>query len=105
MATLAASPKFAPFLATFPSPWLYQDAESAADSLRRAGFVELQTNLEAAPTLFNGRQHYTEFVKTVILRTHLERLYARYGLHNRAGALTIWLRSNTALDVGRNADL
>ena len=27
------------------------------------------------------------------VRTHLERLYARNGLHNRAGALTIWLRS------------
>jgi DNA-binding NarL/FixJ family response regulator len=27
------------------------------------------------------------------VRTHLERLYARHGLHNRAGALTIWLRS------------
>jgi DNA-binding NarL/FixJ family response regulator len=27
------------------------------------------------------------------VRTHLERLYARHGIHNRAGALTIWLRS------------
>ncbi len=74
MATLAASPKFAPFLATFPSPWLYQDAESAADTLRRAGFVEVQTNLEAAPTLLDDHRHYAEFVKTVIVRTHLERL-------------------------------
>ena len=27
------------------------------------------------------------------VRTHLERFYARHGLHNRAGALTVWLRS------------
>jgi DNA-binding CsgD family transcriptional regulator len=27
------------------------------------------------------------------VRTHLERLYARHGLHNRAGALAIWFRS------------
>jgi DNA-binding NarL/FixJ family response regulator len=39
------------------------------------------------------------------VRTHLERLYARHGLHNRAGALTAWLRSSAAVDVGGNADL
>ena len=32
------------------------------------------------------------------VRTHLERLYARHGLHNRAGALTIWLRSRLAAE-------
>ncbi len=74
MAKLAESTKFAPFLASFPSPWLYQDAEGAADTLERAGFVEIQTNLEAAPTLLDDRQHYSEFVKTVIVRAHLERL-------------------------------
>jgi|GEM_PF-1432274 len=30
------------------------------------------------------------------VRTHLERLYARYGLHNRAGAVTVWLRGPVA---------
>ena len=74
MDILAKSPTFAPFLASFPSPWLYQDAEGAADTLERAGFVNIQTNLEAAPTLFDDRRHYSEFVKTVIARTHLERL-------------------------------
>ena len=43
------------------------------------------------------------------VRTHLERLYARHGLHNRAGALTAWLRSgaeiSAVVDVGGNADL
>jgi trans-aconitate 2-methyltransferase len=74
MAALAVAPKFAPFLASFLSPWLYQDAEGAAETLRRAGFVDVQTGLEAAPTLFDDRRHYFEFVKTVIVRTHLERL-------------------------------
>lgn len=32
------------------------------------------------------------------VRTHLERLYARHGLHNRAGALTVWLRSRVEAD-------
>lgn len=74
MDILAKSPRFASFLASFPSPWLYQDAEGAAGTLERAGFVNIQTNLEAAPTLFDDRRHYSEFVKTVIARTHLERL-------------------------------
>ena len=73
MDILAKSPKFAPFLASFPSPWLYQDAEAAAEFLQRAGFVDIQTNLEAAPTLFDDRQHYSEFMKTVIVRTYLDR--------------------------------
>ena len=74
MEVLAESPKFAPFLADFPSPWLYQNAEAAAVTLQRAGFVDVQTSLEAAPTLLDDRRHYFEFVKTVIVRTHLERL-------------------------------
>src|SRR5882672_9021619 len=74
MAALAHSPQFSPFLASFSSPWLYQDAEGAAETLRRAGFVDVQTNLEAAPIILDDHRHYTEFVKTVIVRTHLERL-------------------------------
>jgi hypothetical protein len=74
MAALAESPEFAPFLADFPSPWLYQDAEGAAETLQRTGFVDVQANLEAAPTVLDDRRHYSEFVKTVIVRTHLERL-------------------------------
>ena len=74
MGALALSPKYASFLANFPSPWLYQDAEGAAETLHRAGFVDVQTGLEAAPTVLEDRQHYMEFVKTVIVRVHLERI-------------------------------
>jgi trans-aconitate 2-methyltransferase len=74
MATLASSPPFAPYLAEFPSPWFFQNAESAADTLRRAGFVEIETSLEAAPTVMEGRRQYEDFVRTVIVRAHLDRL-------------------------------
>lgn len=74
MDVLAQAPKFAPFLGTFPSPWLYQDAEGAADTLRRAGFIEVQTGLEPAPTVMENRQHYVEFVRAIIARAHLDRL-------------------------------
>jgi trans-aconitate 2-methyltransferase len=74
MTTLAAFPKYAPFLASFPSPWLFEDAEGAADTLRRAGFVEVDTSLEPASAVMEDRRHYMEFVRTVIVRTHLDRL-------------------------------
>ncbi|MGH9505193.1 MAG: class I SAM-dependent methyltransferase [Terriglobales bacterium] len=74
MTKLAASPTFAPFLQKFPSPWLFQNAEGAADGLRRAGFAEVQTSLEAAPVVMENRRQYIEFMRTVIVRAHLDRL-------------------------------
>jgi trans-aconitate 2-methyltransferase len=74
MASLAASPPFAPYLADFPSPWFFQNSESAADTLRRAGFIEIETSLEPASTVMEGRRQYQEFVRTVIVRAHLDRL-------------------------------
>jgi trans-aconitate 2-methyltransferase len=74
MTRLASDPPFAPYLASFPSPWFYQNAEGAADTLRRAGFVEVETGLEPALTVMEGRRQYEEFVRTVIVRAHLDRL-------------------------------
>ena len=74
MAGLAASPTYAAFLAGFPSPWFFQNAEGAADTLRRVGFVEVETSIEPALTVMESRQHYQEFVRTVIVRAHLDRL-------------------------------
>lgn len=71
---LAASPNFAPYLAGFRDPWLFQDAESAAATLRRAGFTEIETTVEAAPTILNDAGHYREFVRNIIFRRHLQDL-------------------------------
>ena len=73
---LAATPKFASFFAGFREPWLYQDAEGAAETLRRAGFVEVETSVEAAPTLLDNARQYDEFVRNIILRRHLQNLPA-----------------------------
>jgi DNA-binding CsgD family transcriptional regulator len=32
-------------------------------------------------------------VSTRTVRTHLERLFARHGLHSRTAALTLWMRT------------
>ena len=71
MQTLAHSPRYAAYLADFPEPWVYLDAERAAALLLAAGFVDVKTDLEPAPTLFDGRQQYSEFLKTVIVRQHI----------------------------------
>ncbi len=71
---LAASAKFASFFVDFREPWLYQDAEGAAQSLRRAGFVDVETSIEAAPTVLENTAQYSEFVRNIILRRHLENI-------------------------------
>jgi trans-aconitate 2-methyltransferase len=74
MKVLALSPRYARFLADFPEPWRYEDDKTAADLLRHAGFVDVKASLDAAPTAIENRQQYMDFVKSIILRAHLERL-------------------------------
>ncbi len=71
---LATTPKFAPFFDGFHEPWLYQYAEDAAEGLRRAGFIEVETSIEAAPTVLADAEQYNEFVRNIILRRHLENI-------------------------------
>jgi trans-aconitate 2-methyltransferase len=71
---LAATEKFVQFFAGFHEPWLYQYAEEAADGLRRAGFVEVETSIEAAPTILDNAAQYQEFVRNIIFRRHLENI-------------------------------
>jgi trans-aconitate 2-methyltransferase len=72
MDELMASPKYAQFFTRFRDPWVYNDAETAASLLRQAGFVDVEASVEPALTVFEDREKYAEFVRTVILRVHLE---------------------------------
>ncbi len=74
MDQLSATPRFAPYLAGFPSPWIYHDAQAAAELLKEAGFQNVATNLEPALTLFENARSYSEFVRTVIVHLHLEQI-------------------------------
>lgn len=69
---LAAAPQFAAHYADFREPWLFQDAESAAKTLRHAGFVEVETSIVPASTVLENFEQYTEYVRNIILRQHLE---------------------------------
>ena len=71
---LAATTKYARYFADFREPWTFNDAETAAALLRRAGFTKVNTNLEPALTVLEDLPKYSEFVGTVILRQHLERI-------------------------------
>ena len=71
---LAATPKFAAFFRDFREPWTFQDAEGAAATLRRAGFTDVESSIEAAPTMLDDAPHYNEFVRNIIFRQHLENL-------------------------------
>ena len=71
---LAATSKFAEYFAGFREPWLFQDAKGAACSLRRAGFVDVETTVEPALTVLDDTRQYTEFVRNIIFRQHLQRL-------------------------------
>ncbi|MGA8489049.1 MAG: methyltransferase domain-containing protein [Terriglobales bacterium] len=71
---LAATTKYARYFAGFREPWTFNDAETATAVLRRAGFVEIETGLEPALTIVENSSKYAEFVRTVILRQHLEQI-------------------------------
>ncbi len=71
---LAASTEFAAYFVDFREPWLFQGAESAAESLRRVGFAAVETSVEPALTVLDNAEHYSEFVRNIIFHRHLERI-------------------------------
>jgi trans-aconitate methyltransferase len=58
----------------WPGPWEFADDVTTARRLRAAGFVDVDTSLEEAPTTLASEDDYREFVTTVIYHPHLERL-------------------------------
>jgi trans-aconitate 2-methyltransferase len=68
------SPPFAEFFRGFKEPWLFSDAEAAAARLQNAGFIDVETSIEPAPTQLEHASRYAEFLETVIFHSHLERL-------------------------------
>ena len=68
------TPEFARYFVDWPGPWEYANADVTADRLSKAGFTEIYTDLEEAPTTLATEEDYREFVTTVIYHPHLERL-------------------------------
>jgi len=69
---LMENAKYASYFAGYQSPWEYSSPESAAARLRSAGFEQIETGLEEAPTSFPTAPEFQQFVESVILRHHLQ---------------------------------
>jgi trans-aconitate methyltransferase len=69
---LAGTPRFKKYFQNFREPWLYEDAHGAARKLENAGFMDVETTVQAAPTVLDNAAHYSEFLRNIVLRTHLE---------------------------------
>ncbi len=67
---------FAGYFGDWDSVWEFSTAELASERLLRAGFTDVRTSIEAAPTTLVDEASYREFVTTVIYNPHLERLPA-----------------------------
>lgn len=68
-----------PFVARYADwrePWRFASAEQAAADLRAAGFIDVQCDLEPAPTPFADEAAYREFTDRVVLADYLSRLDA-----------------------------
>jgi len=72
--SVMTSAPFARYFEKWAGPWEYAYPDVTAQRLTRAGFVEVETNLEEAPTTLATEADYREFVTTVIYHPHLERL-------------------------------
>lgn len=65
---------FAKYFADWPGIWEFATPDVTARRLAAAGFVNVVTSLEAAPTTLADEASYREFVTTVIYNPHLERI-------------------------------
>jgi len=74
VAKLIATEPYAQLFAGYAFPWEYSDAATAAARLRHAGFERIETSLEDVPTTFPNAEEFQQFVESVILRNHLQRV-------------------------------
>jgi len=72
--TLMASAEFSTFFAGWHAPWQYPDDTTTAERLHRAGFTEVKTWLQEAPATLSDAAEYKEFLATVTLHRHLDRI-------------------------------
>jgi trans-aconitate 2-methyltransferase len=68
------APPFRQYFEGWPGAWQFASAEDTRDRLTAAGFVDVVTGLEPAPTTLASEGDYREFVTTVIYHPHLSRL-------------------------------
>jgi trans-aconitate 2-methyltransferase len=73
-AQLMSLPEYQRHFLGWRDPWNFADAATTAKRLELAGFAEVETWLEDAPTDLGTAPAYAEFISCVCIRHHLERL-------------------------------
>lgn len=73
---LIETERFRTYFEGWQRVWEYPGPELTAERLRRAGFADVSTSLEAAPVSFSTAEQYRDFLKAVIIHPYLERLPA-----------------------------
>jgi trans-aconitate 2-methyltransferase len=76
-ARLMRDPRFADAFEDWMDPTYYSDDVSAARRMSAAGFVEVESSLEPAPTTFDSPVEFQEFIANVCVRHHVARLDTR----------------------------
>jgi trans-aconitate 2-methyltransferase len=71
---LMASEPYAAYFSGWKDTKVFADDATTAERLRAAGFVEVETRLEPAPTVLPGADEFREFLTTVNMHSHLVRL-------------------------------
>jgi len=71
---VARGPRFAGYFRSFRPSWYFATPEETAARMTAAGFADVHTALEAAPTPFESADAFREFVAKVPLRPYLDAL-------------------------------
>jgi trans-aconitate 2-methyltransferase len=66
--------RYLPWFDGWEDPWYFADVESTRRRLAAAGFDAIDVSLEEAPATFPGAREFADFVTTVCIRPHLDRL-------------------------------
>ena len=68
------SPEYRKYFQGWGDPWHFASPEDTEHRLCAAGFHDVTVSLDAAQTPFAGMEAYEEFITTVCMRHHVERL-------------------------------
>jgi trans-aconitate 2-methyltransferase len=66
--------RYAPWFDGWRDPWYFADVDSTRRRLAAAGFEDIDVSLEEAPTTFPDARAFAEFITTVCVREHLNKL-------------------------------
>jgi trans-aconitate methyltransferase len=71
---LTATEPYATYFSGRRDTKVFADDSTTAERLRAAGFTDVETSLEPAPTVLSGADEFREFLTTVNMNAHLARL-------------------------------